>query len=196
MKTKEKKGFLLLGLVMMFIVVMMGIIGMRVETQSAFAETIDSEQTTEFIVSTDEENIAATYEFVQLNETDCSVRITNKNEATKAIIPSVGDINGKEYKVTQVANNGFMSSPKLIRVSLPYTIKKIGSNAFANCAKLNRVNISNVEEIGNSAFMRCPELNEIVIPKSVTQLGTYVFRNNNTQIRVRAEAAGENWASS
>ncbi len=195
MKTKEKKG-ILLGLICALILAIIGFVGIRTENTRAYGEETEPEPTEEFIVSSDTENVAATYEFIKINDTECKVRITNRTEATKAIIPSVGEIDGKEYKVTEVAGNGFMSASKLIRVSLPHTIKKIGNSAFSNCKVLNRINLSNVEEIGSSVFMRCPELKEIVIPKSVVKMGTYVFRNNDTLVRVRAEAAGGEWKSS
>lgn len=197
MKTRTKVG-LWFGLVIAIIAAIIGVICIRTQNKVAFAEgSAEAEETEDgFIVSSYEEDVAATYDFVRLNDTECSVRINNKSEATKAIVPSVGKIDGKDYKVTEVATNGFMSSSKLVRVNLPYTIKKIGNNAFINCAKLNRINLSNVEEIGNNVFMSCPSLTYLVIPKSVTKIGTYILRNNNTQVRVRAEEAGANWASS
>ncbi|MDE6618557.1 MAG: InlB B-repeat-containing protein [Clostridiales bacterium] len=195
MKTKAKTGLLLV--LALIIAAVIAVLCTQVKTNGAFAEEVSAEHTENgYIVSTNIENIAATFGFTVLNETECSVRITNKVVATKAIIPSYAEIDGKKYMVTEVANNGFMSSPKLIRVSLPRSVTKIGNNAFSNCAKLNRINLANVQEIGNSAFYKCPELTNIVIPESVQKIGTYILRNNNTQVRVRAEASGEDWAAS
>lgn len=173
----------------------MSVLFIRTKSNIAFAEEpTNVEGTEEFIVSSLEDNVDATYEFIRLNDTDCSVRITNKQVATKAIIPSIGEINGKKYNVTEIAGSGFSASPNLVRVNLPDSLKKIGSSAFSNCAKLNRINLANVEEIGNSAFMRCPELTYLVIPKATKTIGTYILRNNNTQVKVRADVEGENWA--
>lgn len=162
---------------------------------NVYADELDSQTTDnqDFIVLDDDEGVDAIYEFVMLNDSECSVRLLNKSDATKAVIPSTGMINGKDYTVTEIAANGFMSASKLKKVSLPYTVKKIGSMAFSNCVNLERVSLANVEEIGNTAFFRCSSLTEIVIPKSVYKIGSYVFRNNNTKIRVRAESAGTYW---
>lgn len=195
MKTKAKTGLLLV--LALVIAAVIAVLCTQAKTNGVLAEEVSVEQTEDgYIVSTDVENIAATFGFTILNETECSVRITNKTVATKAIIPSYAEIDGKRYKVTEVAANGFTSSSKLIRVSLSSNIKKIGNNAFANCTKLNRINLANVQEIGNSAFYKCPELAEIVIPKSVKKVGTYILRNNNTQVKARAEVEGADWSAS
>ena len=151
---------------------------------NVYADELDSQTTDnqDFIVLDDDEGVDAIYEFVMLNDSECSVRLLNKSDATKAVIPSTGMINGKDYTVTEIAANGFMSASKLKKVSLPYTVKKIGSMAFSNCVNLERVSLANVEEIGNTAFFRCSSLTEIVIPKSVYKIGSYVFRNNNTKL--------------
>lgn len=162
---------------------------------AAYADTT-VEETEQFQIVKDVENIVATYSFTILSETECSVKITNKSVATKAIIPSTAEIGGKTYKVTEIAANGFSSSSKLIRVSFPSTLKKVGNNAFASCGKLKSINLANVKEIGNGAFSRCPELADILMPLSVEKVGTYVFRNNNTKVRIRAkEAECAAWAT-
>lgn len=81
-------------------------------------------------------------------------------------------------------------------MDLPGTVKKIGNMAFANCAKLKYVDLSNVIEIANNAFYRCPQLDLIVIPKTVKSVGSSVFSRNNTQVEVRAtENDCINWTS-
>lgn len=154
-----------------------------------------AEETPEYTVLDVGDNIEATYLYSRINDTECDVRITNKDVATKAIIPATAEIDGKQYTVTAVFMNGFMSCPKLVRVSLPPTIKKIGNTAFGNCTELTTINLSNVEEIGNSAFMRCTKLKNIVIPASVTTVGTRILRLSDTKVHVRASSAGANWAS-
>ncbi len=148
-----------------------------------------------YIVATYTENIPATYEYIRLNETECSVQITNKAEATTALIPAEAIINGQTYTVTEIASSGFSSSPKLARVSLPDTVIKIGKNAFSNCSELTLVSLGNVQEIGNTAFYNCPKLSELIIPKTVEVVGSNVFRNNNTLVRVRADHIGDGWSS-
>ena len=87
-----------------------------------FSEETDEQNKT---VITDSRTIVyATYNFVYINDSECSVKIANKAEATVAVIPNKGVIDGKEYSVTEIAANGFASSPKLERVRLSAEIKK------------------------------------------------------------------------
>ncbi len=140
--------------------------------------------------------VDATYSFIPLNDNECSVSISNPDEATRAIIPLTATINEKEYNVTEVADDGFMDSCKLIRVKLPTSIRKIGDSAFSYCPELNRISLGNVVEIGDSAFYKCPKLSELIIPKSTEIIGSNILRNNNTQVKVRADSTGEGWSSS
>ncbi len=71
--------------------------------------------------------------------------MTNKSTATKAVIPSFVEMDGKTYSVTEVVSNGFTYAFQLKRVSLSNSIKKLGNFAFANCKKLECVNLANVE---------------------------------------------------
>lgn len=192
--TKSKVITLILGLVLLIGLSITGLLNISTTNIIASADTIDATYD-DFIITEYSENVAATYDFVRLNENECSVRISNKSEATKAIIPSLARIDGKIYNVTEVAANGFMSCPKLVKVSLPSTIKKIGSMAFANCSELQRISLANVEEIANSAFYRCSKLEKLVLPKSVETIGTNILRGNSTEVKVRAESDGINWAS-
>lgn len=193
MKTKQKKNTLALifGIILILCISVVGVLICRNTDLSASADTnTDSGENVNApqfdVIDYQGNKVYATYQFVKLNETDCSVRITNKTLATTANIPSEGIIDGKKYVVTEIASNGFMSSTKLKVVKLSHSIKKIGNMAFANCSQLQYVDLFNVEELGNSVFYKCTNLETIVIPNSVKEVGSYVFRNNNTQIEIRA----------
>lgn len=199
--TKSKLVALMLGFIF---IISLSIFAITTQVSNvAFADTATLEtsdvtndtSSDEFVVLDSQNIVPATYTFTKLNEKECSVRIANKATATTAVIPAYGEINNEKYKVTEIATNGFMSSTKLIRVSLPKTLKKIGNMAFYNCSNLERINLSNVESIGNSAFYRCLKLEEIIIPASVKSIGTNVFKNNNTTVKLRAESEAEGWAS-
>ncbi|MDE7164939.1 MAG: leucine-rich repeat protein [Clostridiales bacterium] len=194
MKTRTKTSILLA--LVMAVAVAIALLCTQVKTNKAFADEVDAELSAEFSVSDEIERVDAEYEFIVLNDTECSVRITNCGDVTIALIPDYTEIDGKQYTVTEIDDNGFMSSPNLIRVDLRNTIKRIGYGAFADCAKLKRINLANVQEIDDCAFEECPELAEILIPASVKKIGTYIFRGNNTKVMVRAEAVGEQWSAS
>ena len=66
-----------------------------------------------------------------------------------------------------------------------HNTKKIHTNAFEYCSKLNNITIpKGVASIGNYTFYSCTELKSITIPNSVTSIGFGAFRgcNNLTKI--------------
>ncbi len=87
--------------------------------------------------------------------------------------------------VTEIADGGFMSCAKLKTVILPTYIRKIGKNAFANNASLQRVNLSRVKNIEANAFAMCPLLDKLFIPNSVENVGATILRNNAKSIYVQ-----------
>lgn len=179
-------SFLLLSLCLV-----LAIINLNSYKVASAEETNEDEQ---FVVTTGPITYA-TFDFIPLNENECSVSITNKGEATTAIIPSSANIKGNIYDVTEVDTNGFKASSKLIRVKLPKSVRKIGNSAFSNCPELNRIYLSEVIEIGNSAFYKCPKLSELIIPETTKIVGSNILRNNNTQVKLRAESVGDDWSS-
>lgn len=164
---------------------------------SSSETSAETENTKKYFISKNVTNVEATYSFVKLNESECSVKIANKAEATVAILPDKGIIDGKEYKVTAIAANGFASSPKLERVRLSANIKKINNSAFSNCAELAMVDLHKVETIGNNVFYKCPKLQDIRIPETVTSVGSSAFRNNTTYVHIVGNESyvAENWTA-
>lgn len=41
---------------------------------------------------------------------------------------------------------------------------------------------------------RCTGLEHLVLPQSVQVVGSTILRSNNTQVHIRADVVGENWA--
>lgn len=197
-KTTKSRVLIGLSILIMLICVAVGLYMLQTTIVYAAEDTENlDESALEFdITEYDGDKVNATYAFSQINDTECSVRITNKTEATTAKIPETGTINGKKFIVTEIAASCAMSASNLVVVDLPKTVKKIGNMAFANCAKLRTVDLGNVIEIENNAFYRCPQLELIVIPKTVKSVGSNIFNRNNTQVEVRAtESACVNWTS-
>lgn len=61
-------------------------------------------------------------------------------------------------------------------VSVPDTVKKIGSEAFSQNMDVGSVNVGkNTEEIKSSAFAGCKYLTSVTIPDNVISIGDYVF---------------------
>lgn len=71
------------------------------------------------------------------------------------VIPEKVKINGKEYKVTAIAENAFRDNNNIKSVTLPNTIQEIGKGAFWRCKNLTKTNIpANVTEVGSQAYQQ------------------------------------------
>lgn len=103
-----------------------------------------------------------------------------KGNAETVTIPS--QINGRT--VVEIGDNALLGSTYPVdikkEVIIPNTIKKIGSAAFSNSKKLEKINIpDSVKEIGVRAFLGCSSLKSINLNK-VEKLGFGVFENCTT----------------
>ena len=117
-------------------------------------------------------------------------------------IPETVTYNGMTYTVTGIGDYAFSSqySPYAIRsISIPKTVKTIGSSSFYNCDGLISITFpisirtiddcafddcdgltsvtipDSVNSISSNAFYSCDNLNSIVFGKSVTSIGSYAF---------------------
>lgn len=106
-------------------------------------------------------------------------RRQNDNKRTEWVIP-------KGY--TSIANGAFRRSSSnesdyykfLEKVTIPSTIKKIGSSAFSNCTGLKTINIpEGCTEIEIGAFSNCWSLKEITIPKSLKNFTSGIFSKDS-----------------
>ena len=89
-----------------------------------------------------------------------------------AVIPD--EIQG--YPVTGIENSAFSGKTELSSVTLPSTLRWIGSNAFSGCFGLTNISIPDgLESIGDYAFTNCSSLKRIVLPNSVTSIGKELF---------------------
>lgn len=97
------------------------------------------------------------------------------------IIPDSVSVNGNTYAVTAIStlnssDGAFSNCMALSSVSIPLTVKTIGSWTFHNCSGLTSVTIGDsVISIGDCAFGNCTNLTSIIIPSNVTEIGTSAF---------------------
>ena len=101
----------------------------------------------------------------------------NKN-IIKLSIPATIKIQGKAYKVTQIADNAFKNNKTLKKVKIGENVKTIGKNAFKGCTKLISLTLGkNIVTIGNSAFEGCTAIKKITITPKVSTIGAKTFYN-------------------
>lgn len=109
------------------------------------------------------------------SEDSGGITITGYNGSLSTLeIPDV--INGNI--VTAIGDNAFEDS-NIKSITLPETLKKIGSRAFFNCQSLHVVNISeSITNIGSYAFASCPGLGDTFVPESAVEIGENVFKDS------------------
>ena len=127
----------------------------------------------EFYASTDnvEFNCAIT------NTSPREVSITGLSEIYNSnfTIPASVDYGGEEYAVTGLADECGKSNNGITALTIPATVRSIGSRAFYECDNLTTVTFaegSQLESIGDYAFCDCDNLTSVYgIPGSVKATG-------------------------
>lgn len=73
----------------------------------------------------------------------------------------------------------------LKKVTLPSTIKKIGSSAFLNCTSLEEIKIpEGCTEIDGRAFYDCTSLKELILPSTIKTLGDFSLQDLEVPVRI------------
>ena len=123
-----------------------------------------------------------------------TVAVTRTKDITGAIfIPSQVTHNGKTYTVTSIEDSAFDKNHMdytITKVTIPNTVKSIGTEAFVDLAGLTGVYISDLEawcnisfngsgsnplEYAHHLFLNGSEIKDLVIPDGVTSIGVYAF---------------------
>ena len=82
------------------------------------------------------------------------IRPADKN-TKKLNVPNTVSANGKTYKVTEIKSSACKGMKKLTTLTLGTNVKKIGSQAFANCKKLNKITIKNASMTKSGFGAKC-----------------------------------------
>ena len=92
---------------------------------------------------------------------------------------SNGDFHSIElpYTLRRIGVDSFAECKKLKSVVIPADVREIGSGAFNSCEKLKSVSFkgNKLTEIEYSVFAGCKRLETINIPNSVKSIGSYAF---------------------
>jgi hypothetical protein len=104
---------------------------------------------------------------------------------TEVVIP--GTVTVIEDGIAGSGGGAFRECSRLISVTLPAALTKIGDGAFAGCSRLSSITIpGGVTTIGEAAFADCDGFTSIVIPEGVKTIGPGAFRDcsNLTKVTV------------
>lgn len=88
------------------------------------------------------------------------------------------DVISAEIKIgtTAVADMAFSGCGKLQSVSVPSSVRTIGSDAFFACEKLSAVTVpEGVTSVGENAFRLCSELSAVTLPQSLRYIKKGAF---------------------
>ena len=88
------------------------------------------------------------------------------------LIPKMID----EKNVTIIAYNTFKDCQNIKTVTVPDSVKKIGTSAFSGCINLTDITLPNsIIEMDGFVFSNCENLTNIILPESVTIINQYLF---------------------
>jgi len=94
-----------------------------------------------------------------------------------------------ECPVTAIEYKAFLQKNEISKMTLPATVKSIGSYAFYSCSALTDINFpEGLMTIGYEAFYNCSALQSIALPDSVTALGDDVFCGCSAATTLRLSA--------
>lgn len=75
---------------------------------------------------------------------------------------------------------GIFQNTGLKSFDIPEHITEIGARAFSECQSLKKLTLhENIKKIPDNMVSNCPRLTKITIPSSVTEIGSYAFRNTS-----------------
>ncbi len=123
-------------------------------------------------------NLESAYKLAEIHITNlakwCEIEFTSSALASQTLLY----LNGAQLPDKLVIPDGVetissyaFSGQQFSSVTIPESVKKIGSNAFQYCDKLDSINIpEGVEELGAAAFYCCSSLETVNISKTVTKM--------------------------
>lgn len=97
-------------------------------------------------------------------------RMNGENYSGNIVIPSTVSYSGREYEVTAIDDRAFQGSYGLTDVTIPESVRYIGTDAFRNCGTLNSVVIlGGLASIGDNAFKNT-SVSTLYLGSSVTNI--------------------------
>lgn len=113
--------------------------------------------------------------------------------SSDVFIPTSVDIDRTSYSVTEINRNAFYDC-RLKDITLPPTIEKIGSYAFANSKFSDLKGIGEVRQIGKGAF-EGSYFNSLSFPHAISSVESYMFTDAHIKKIVLDKATKEIYAT-
>ena len=87
-------------------------------------------------------------------------------------------------KITKIGDNVFKDNTSLLSLTLPYSVKEIGNNAFDGATNLTKIVIDNYQivKISNNSFENVNENLYIYVPSSVLEIYKQTYEEFNLKI--------------
>jgi hypothetical protein len=118
----------------------------------------------EYVILSEDPNEVAVGESVSFAGTTANIPATVMNGATT-------------YTVTALANYALQNKPSLTSVTLPETVKKIGSHALRGTGITSMLIPNSVDTIGGFAFYGCTALTSVELGNGVKFIDMYTFND-------------------
>ena len=126
-------------------------------------------------------NGSGSYNIVDVNN---ATYTSPAGSAATVSIPATITVNGRELKITAIADKAFQKDKKLTTVTIGKNVKTIGRNAFAGCAKLKIVKGgAAVITIKDSAFSGCKALKTFPAMNKLQKIGANAFKGDKALVR-------------
>ncbi len=91
------------------------------------------------------------------------------------------NVDFEKTRIDFIGRRFFKGCTNLETVSFPECLWRMGSEAFAGCRKLKRLDLSrtHLEEIPGSAFSGCKELAEVLLSDATRRIGAFAFQDTS-----------------
>lgn len=85
-------------------------------------------------------------------------------------------VNMAENGLQIVKDGAWRSCERLVEISLPNSVKELGSRAFCACSQLRNIKLpASLVKLGEAAFADCRSLQSLELPEGLKEIGTKAF---------------------
>ena len=111
-----------------------------------------------------------------LSGNEAIITKASQKAPSKVVIPETIMNEGKEYSVVEIDEEAFNGITGIESLSVPGSVRRIGSRSFMDCSNLKEVSLKNgLTSIGDNAFANCRKLEKIKLPSTLESIGRFAF---------------------